>query len=274
MNSSEIAHLAESIELLQNEAFWAVRPDSLGGKKGQQLFQVGGAMVTVAPGSVSLQRNRVLGLGVEERASEQMVDQVLDIYRAFNVKRFSFHRSPCRQYGQIGGWLEKRGFRPHHAYSKLIREATTAPRVQTEFQVVRIGGKDAGAFVAVFRRVFPMPPKYLDWVGAAVGAPGFSHYLAFVGDRPVATGVVYVKGNAAWMGWAGTLTDFRRRGAQSALIATRIERAAELGAKWIFCATMEPVRGRPAGSYRNLLKCGFSEAYLRPIWVWESGRRR
>jgi len=140
--------------------------------------------------------------------------------------------------------------------------------------VQRIGRKDAGVFASVFGGVTPVPSGQLEWIKASVGAPGFSHYLAFVGDRPVATGVVYINGNAAWMGWAGTLTHFRRRGAQTALIAARIKRAAELGARWIVCATMEPKPRRPSGSYRNLLKSGFREAYLRPIWIWEQERQQ
>lgn len=267
MKSPHIAYIAESIELRENEAFWALRPESLAGKKGRDLFLVGGAQVTVAPGSVSLQRNRVRGLGVQQPASEQMLDQILDVYRALKVKRFSFQQSPCPQYEQIGGWLERRGFRPHHAYSELVRETSTALAVQTGVRVERIGRKDAGVFAEVFGAVMPAPPGQLDWIKASVGAPGFSHYVAFSADRPVATGVVYVNGDAAWMGWAGTLAPFRRRGAQTALIAARTRRAANLGAKWIVCATMEPKRGRPSGSYRNLLRCGFQDAYLRPIWV-------
>jgi len=273
MTDAQLARLAESIELRMNEAFWALRPESLAGKKGRQLFLVGGAQVAVAPGSVSLQRNRARGLGVHKPASEQMVDQILDIYRAFKVKRFSFQQSPCPQFKQISGWLEKRGFRPHHAYTELVRETTPAPAlpiaVQAGVRVERICRKDADAFAATFGGVSPVPPGQLDWISASVGAPGFSHYLAYAEDRPAAAGMVYVNGNAAWMGWAGTLTRFRRRGAQTALIAARVERAAELGAKWIVCATMEPKRGRPSGSYRNLLKSGFREAYLRPVWVWE-----
>lgn len=274
MKSSDVPSIAESIELQMNEAFWALRPESLAGKKkSRELFFVGGAQVAVAPGRVSLQRNRVCGLGVRERAGEQMIDQILDIYRASKVKRFSFQQSPCTQYELIGGWLEKRGFRPHHAYSELVRETAPAMAVQTavpaEVRVERIGRQDARDFAAVFGKVFPVPSSQLDWISASVGAPGFSHYMAYVGDRPAATAMIYANGSAAWMGWAGTLTVFRRRGAQTALIAARVQRAAELGAKWIVCATMEPKRGRPTGSYRNLLKSGFREAYLRPIWVWE-----
>lgn len=270
MIAPRLAHLAESIELQLTEAFWAVRPDSIDGKNAQQLFRLGGALLTVAPGSVSLQRNRVLGLGVEEPAAAQAIDQVLDIFRAFRVKRLSFHRSPCRQYDEIGGWLSARGFRPHHAYSKLVRRTEDAPELNSELRVRRIGVADAAAFARVFGAVFAAPAARHNWIAASIGASGFSHYMAFADDRPVAVGAVYVRGDAAWMGWAGTVTRYRRKGAHAALVAARVRRAAELGAKWIVCETLEPRPGRPSGSYRNLLKSGFEQAYLRPIWAWES----
>jgi hypothetical protein len=49
-----------------------------------------------------------------------------------------------------------------------------------------------------------------------------------------------------------------------------VRRAAELGAGWVTSVTLEPRRGRPSGSYRNLLKYGFREVYQRPIWMWDS----
>ena len=240
----------------------------------QHLFRVGGALVTVAPGSVSLQRNRVLGLGVGEPAAAPMIDQIVDIFRAFKVQRFSFHQNPGPQFDAIGGWLRARGLKLHHGYSRLLRHTRPGPPVPGEVRVRRIGKADAAAFAGVFGGVSPMPPAQLEWIAASVGAPGFNHYLAFRGERPVATGLVYVEGDYAWMGWGGTLTPFRRQGAHSALVAARVDRARELGAKWITSSTLEPQRGRPAGSYRNLLKYGFEELGVRPIWAWEQERGR
>jgi hypothetical protein len=270
MTPGEIAHIAESIELRKDEAFWGVRPVSAELENGSQLFKVGGALVTVAPGSVSLQRNRVLGLGVEEPAAGHMIDQVLDLYRAFKVKRFSFHRSPCPQFDLIGGWLANRAFEPHHCYSSLFRDTRALPRVESEFRVRRAGKADAARYASVFAALFTVPPGHLEWVAASIGAPGFNHYLAMAGERPVGIGMVYVEGDRAWMGQGGTLTPFRRRGGQAALIAARVRRAAELGAGWVTSVTLEPRRGRPSGSYRNLLKYGFREVYQRPIWMWDS----
>jgi hypothetical protein len=265
----EIARVAESIELRMNEAFWSVLPADLAAKRKMVLFRVGGALVTVQPRSVSLQRNRVMGLGVKERATEGNVDQILDLFRAFRVKRFSFHHSPGAHSNLIARWLKERGFEFHHRYSKLIRDTSPLQATPTTLRVMRIGKSDAEAFATVSGGVFAWPSDTIPWIAAAVGVPGFSHFLAYDGDRAVATGLLYVDGEVGWLGWGATLTPYRRRGAHAALIAARLKRAAELGAKWVTCATMEPQRGRPSGSYRGLLRQGFQQAYLRPIWVWE-----
>ena len=252
-----------------NEAFWAVLPRELAAKRKLESFRVGGAFITLARKSVSLQSNRVRGLGVEESAAEAMVDEILHLFRVRRIKRFGFHVSPCPQAETITEWLKVRGFKPHHQYSKLVRHTAPPARVATQFKIKRIGRADAAAFARVFSETFAWQADRVPWIVASVGVPGFGHYLALEGDRAVATALLYVQGNCGWLGWGGTLTPYRRRGAQSALIAARIKRAKELGVKWVVSETMEPQRGRPSGSYRNLLKQGFQQAYLRPIWVWE-----
>lgn len=265
----EIARLAESIELRVNEAFWSVLPADLAARRRITIFRVGGALLALQPGSTSLRRNRVLGLGLEERAEEEVVDQILDLFRAFRVKRFGLHLSPGPQSDLIAAWLKERGFRFHHRYSKLFRDTSPPTPAPTDLSVKRIGKADAEAFATVASEVLAWPPDSIPWIAAAVGVSGFSHFLAYDGDRAVATGLLYVAGDVGWLGWGGTLTPYRGRGAHAALIAARLKRAAELGAKWVVCETMEPQRGRPSGSYRGLLRQGFQQAYLRPIWVWE-----
>jgi len=251
------------------EAFWEALPLSLARKRGMQRFRLGGALVSLTRKSTSLQRNRVLGLGVRHRATENMVDEIMKRFRAAHVARFSFHVSPSPQSGTITEWLKGRGFVLHHNYVKLFRDTRAPAGVATPFTTKRIGKAHASQFVQVFFEVFPWPRDLGAWLVATFGNPDFSHFLVFDGARPVATGLLYTSGNTAWMGWGATLVKWRRRGAHSALIAARIRRAADLGAKWIACATMEPTPGRPSRSYRNLLKQGFEPAYLRPIWVWE-----
>jgi GNAT superfamily N-acetyltransferase len=62
---------------------------------------------------------------------------------------------------------------------------------------------------------------------------------------------------------AATLPEARGRGSQTALLAHRIAAAAEQGCSLVVTETGERVADRPSASYRNILRAGFEERYLR-----------
>ncbi len=269
MTLLEIARIAEPIELEVQEAIWKALPSSLAEGRRMKLLHVGSALISILPRSKALHRNRVLGLGIRGRAKPEMIDAIVSQFQFHHVSRFSFHVSPSHQSEEITDWLKARGFQYHHAYVKLFRNTKQAESKPTDVQVRQVTKTQANQFVKIFGNVFAWPLAMHEWIASTVGEPGFTHFLGYIGARPVASGMVYVKGSAAWMGWAGTLPAFRRRGAHAALVTARVRRAAEMGAKWIVCETLEPLPGRPAGSSRNLLRLGFKAAYTRPIWVQE-----
>ena len=56
-------------------------------------------------------------------------------------------------------------------------------------------------------------------------------------------------------------------GAASLAGHRRIADAGAAGCETLFVETGERVPNRPSASYRNILRAGFEEAYLRPNWV-------
>ena len=56
-----------------------------------------------------------------------------------------------------------------------------------------------------------------------------------------------------WLGFAATLPDYRGRGAQSAILAARIEDARKQGCRMVTTETGELEEGRPGNSYRNIV---------------------
>ena len=84
---------------------------------------------------------------------------------------------------------------------------------------------------------------------ALTARPEFDLFLAFHGDSPVATGLLCVDGGLGYLGMAVTLPEYRGQGAQSALIAARMRRAAERGCRYVYSETYKTIL---AGSYRNL----------------------
>jgi GNAT superfamily N-acetyltransferase len=59
----------------------------------------------------------------------------------------------------------------------------------------------------------------------------------------------------------------RGRGAQSALIAARLEAARRAGCHWACVETSADTPEKPNPSTHNLRRLGFTDAYERPNWV-------
>jgi GNAT superfamily N-acetyltransferase len=74
---------------------------------------------------------------------------------------------------------------------------------------------------------------------------------------------LFVDGNVGWLGLAATLPQYRGRGAQSGILAARIEEARKQGCSTVVTETGELEEGRSSSSYRNILRAGFREAGVR-----------
>jgi hypothetical protein len=140
--------------------------------------------------------------------------------------------------------------------------------VASNLRLVRAKREHGPLVAAIHERCFGLPASRKTWSLASVGAPGYEHYLAFAGTTPVAAGSLRIEGDLAWLGGGATLTCWRRRGAHGALIVARLRTAARRGCRWAWVETVAPVPGRPAGSRRNLLRLGFEEVCVKPIFVW------
>jgi GNAT superfamily N-acetyltransferase len=106
-----------------------------------------------------------------------------------------------------------------------------------------------------------------DWLAHLPGRDHWVCLLASAEGEPAAAAAVYIEGTHAWLGLGATLPAFRQRGGQSALLARRVQEAALRGASIAVTETGERVRDRPSNSYRNILRCGFTERYLRQNYL-------
>jgi GNAT superfamily N-acetyltransferase len=101
-------------------------------------------------------------------------------------------------------------------------------------------------------------PDYL----RSAGTPGFHHFMAFDGGRPIATAVLCVFDGLGYLGTALTAEPFRGRGAQQALIAKRIETAASLGCQILVSETLSILEV----SLGNLQKAGFKMIFEKEVY--------
>ena len=90
--------------------------------------------------------------------------------------------------------------------------------------------------------------------------------MAFDGGRPVAIAALCVFEDLGYLMAAATAESDRKRGAQQALIARRIERAEQLGCSMLVSETLYMIEH----SYRNLQRAGFEEAYEKEVYEWNA----
>lgn len=162
-------------------------------------------------------------------------------------------------------WLREKGFERGYAWMKFVRDAHP-PRFPEPagLEVVELAAADEEPFGTIAAVGFGMPAWAADFFAHLPGRDGWRCYVARVEGKAQACAATLIDGGIAEFGIAATLEEARGRGCQTALLRRRILDAAEAGCHTLFVETGERVPDRPSGSYRNILKAGFEEAYVRP----------
>lgn len=197
-----------------------------------------------------------VGLAPDEAA----IGAAIESFRSAGVKRFYFWVDPIHPELPVDDWLEKAGLHRFEGttYPVLAREAEHVPIPPSDFHVLRLDPDE-----------HDLPGCYgnedaRERFRATIGVPGFEHFVALDGDRPIASGRLFVHEGLAYLNDGGTLEDFRNRGAQSALIAARVSRAADLGCSLCCVYTLAFL----TTSLGNLQRAGFVKLYSREVWEW------
>ncbi|HEX7277996.1 MAG TPA: GNAT family N-acetyltransferase [Solirubrobacterales bacterium] len=164
-------------------------------------------------------------------------------------------------------WLRENGFEPAYAWMKFVR-GPHAPRftMPEGVEVVELTAPDQAPFGAIAAIGFDLPAWGAEFFAHLPGRDRWRCYVARIDGEAQGCAAMLIEEGIAEFGVAATLEGARGRGCQTALLHRRICDAAEAGCRTLFVETGERVPDRPSASYRNLLKAGFEEAYLRPNW--------
>ncbi|HEU4629877.1 MAG TPA: GNAT family N-acetyltransferase [Gemmatimonadaceae bacterium] len=246
---------------------YAAPPGDVAGAAGLRVDALDGAALFLAPAFDVLALNRLVGLGVEEPASEAQLDAALDAAARAGVRRLFVQVVPTAEPAALDDWLAARGLVPYNAWVRLARPVAPVDDPPTPLRVAEIGPADAATFGRIAAGAFGWPALLERWTAASVGREGWRHYLAYDGDEPVATGAFRLRGGEAWFGFAATVERHRGRGAQGALLARRLRDAAAMGARRASLETAQPTPQRAAPSFRNVQRAGFATVYLRRNWL-------
>jgi GNAT superfamily N-acetyltransferase len=232
----------------------------------QETVQLDGAVVLLgpeAPGSPML--NRVVGLGTRRPATEQDVDAAMAAVPEGTT--FYVAVSPTARPAELTSWLQSRGLEPGWGWMLFRRGIDEPRRALTGLQLVQVGDATTAAVFGRIVRIGYGLPETFDRAAADAWRRGWECWVALAGDEPAGAAALFAAEGACYLGFAATLPEHRGKGAQGALLAQRIRRAAELGCDVVVTETGELRDDRPSGSYRNILRAGFEEVAVTANWV-------
>lgn len=168
-------------------------------------------------------------------------------------------------------WLSERGYERGGGWVKLVRGATLPDLPEDpEITIYELGEDDGDGegLSAIVSEALELP--------VTAGALFFSLpqedrwrcYTASLapGEAIVATGSMLIQDGVAQLGLGMTLEHARGRGCNTALLRRRLIDAVEAGCHTLFAELGEVEPERLAGSYRNLRRAGFEEAYRSRNW--------
>lgn len=207
--------------------------------------------------AASLNRNRIYFCGGQESATQQL-QQNARLFESHGVSRFFAWLSPGPEIAALRASLTKAGAVKvtWTRYPTLAYAGPPSVRSGPHPEVRDVSPDDieaarqqlAGASMDAYLR--------------SVGRPGFRHFVALEGGQPIATAALACFEDIAYLTYAQTAEDFRRRGAQSALIAARVRKAQDLGYSLIVSQTLTMLED----SHANLKRAGFEEMYEQEVY--------
>jgi hypothetical protein len=231
---------------------------------GLPVLRIAGAVCYALPAvPQSAMLNRVAGLGLDGPVADATLDEIDGFFRAAGVT-YAVSIAPDAD-PSLASRLEARGFAVGYAWMKFLRDTSPPPPAETSLRIAETG--DGLAFGLVVGRAYGLPDAAGGMFAGLGGRPGWRLFLAWDADEPVGGAALFAHEGVGWLGGAGTLAERRGLGAQSALLAARVARGGELGLTTLTTETGERLPDRPSNSYRNILRTGFEEAYLRPNLV-------
>ena len=228
-------------------------------------------LLSCVPGLDVLAMNRVFGFTSSTALTQEEVEEIIARYREAGTKRFFIQLNPLLMESETHRLLLANGFTHYNNWVKLYRQAGKIEDVSSDLSVRAIGWEQAASFARVLALSFEWTDDedHDRWIENLVGRADWHFYLAYDGDKPVATAGFYHTGDFAWVDFAGTLKEYRGRGAQSLLMQRRLNDIIELGCRHVVVETAQQTAERSAPSYRNMIRCGFREAYVRPSFLYQ-----
>jgi GNAT superfamily N-acetyltransferase len=259
------------LDLVEQQFWWEIWdtvPTEVAAERGIEGRHFGPVQVTtVAALPAARMLNLVLGASAADAVDGGHLAEALDWAESRAVVGYVpvTERAPGAQ--AAGRLLASRGYERGYAWMKFVRDAHP-PRfvAPPDVEVNELNDGDDEAFGMIAATGFGLPAWAAAFFAGLPERPNWRCYVTRVDGEPAACAAMLIDGDTAEFGIAATLETARGRGCQTALLHRRIADAAAAGCRTLFVETGERTADRPSASYRNILRAGFEEAYLRPNW--------
>ncbi len=246
---------------------WEATPEAVAAERGLRRRDFGPVQATIAaslPQAPML--NLVLGAAEKGAVEDGHLDAAVEWALEEGVRPCVPTTDGLPGSVAAAAWMKERNWQDGYAWMKFVRDPHP-PRFEEPAGVEVVEVTDPGSpFGMIAATGFGMPAWGAALWGDLPGREGWRCYVAKVDGEPAACGAMVIEDGIAELGIGATLEHARRRGCQLALLRRRIVDAGDCGCRTLFVETGERAEGRPAGSYRNILRAGFEEGYRRPNW--------
>lgn len=238
-------------------------------KAGVSISVINGAVCCAVSATDRLAFNRTIGIGLDYEITEEQLKEVIKFYERAGVSRFMVQVSPAALPQNNEDLFLKNGFLRHNQWAKSykkLRDKVELP--ETDLTIEELNLSNIEEFDKVIKSAFEFDGGTHLFISRTYKRPGWKHYLTRDNGKAIAAASLFTCGKFASLAIAGTIPEARGKGAQSLLIAKRLNDATEAGCEYAVVETSEDLPDKPSQSYRNILKAGFETAYLRPNYVY------
>ncbi|MFF3439810.1 GNAT family N-acetyltransferase [Streptosporangium sp. NPDC002721] len=269
MSQDRLTALAEGAEAEFMYQYESSAPPSARSTLGIATTRIGGGVALSMRHDVTGYWSKALGFGVEEPVTRDLIDRVVDFYRAEDSEGAVIQIAPSALPPDWDDIRAGHGIVPGSAWVKLTCPIDDFRPGRTALRVGPVGPGEAEEWASVVLRGFGMPEEGLgEMMAASAGHPAFRPFAAWDGDDMVAGANLFVHGEIGSLNAASTLPGHRNRGAQSALLAARAEEAAKAGCRRLVAEAGLPAEGSANPSLNNMLAAGLRPLYDRQNWIW------
>lgn len=238
-------------------------------KLGVSMNIINGASCFAIAKTDRLAFNRVLGIGVDYEIKDQQLKEIINFYKQAGTSRFMIQVSPAAFPENSEELLLRNGFVRHNQWAKSYKKLENEIEIpKTDLSIENLELSNIEEFEKVIKCAFEFEYDSHLLISRTYKKTGWKHYLARENGKAIAAASLFFCGKVASLAIGGTIPEARGKGAQSLLIAKRLDDAFKAGCEYVVVETSEDLPDKQSQSYRNIIKAGFETAYLRPNYVY------